>query len=173
MRYQGLGTEKLHAEIEEKFPGHVCQRMDSDTMTKPGSHQRVLDAFRDGLVHILVGTQMIAKGHDFPRVTLVGVVSADVGLGLADFRAAERSFQLLTQVAGRAGRGIRQAPAGLARGARGDGTVRRASFRLSLALCCRHRGSREESVLIFDRIDRNVCTCRSRDRGRIQARRLR
>ncbi len=105
IRYQGLGTEKLHAEIEEKFPGYVCQRMDSDTMAKPGSHQRVLDAFRDGLIHILVGTQMIAKGLDFPNVTLVGVVNADVGLHLPDFRSAERTFQLLAQVAGRAGRG--------------------------------------------------------------------
>ncbi len=105
MRYQGLGTEKLHAEIEEKFPGYVCQRMDSDTMAKPGSHQRVLDAFRDGLVQILVGTQMIAKGLDFPNVTLVGVINADVGLHLPDFRSAERTFQLLAQVAGRAGRG--------------------------------------------------------------------
>ncbi len=105
IRYQGLGTEKLQAEIEEKFPGSVCQRMDSDTMSKPGSHQRVLDAFRDGLIHILVGTQMIAKGLDFPNVTLVGVVNADVGLHLPDFRSAERTFQLLAQVAGRAGRG--------------------------------------------------------------------
>ncbi|HUR54398.1 MAG TPA: primosomal protein N' [Gemmataceae bacterium] len=105
IRYQGLGTEKLHAEIEEKFPGSVCQRMDSDTMSKPGSHQRVLDAFRDGLIHILVGTQMIAKGLDFPNVTLVGVVNADVGLHLPDFRSAERTFQILAQVAGRAGRG--------------------------------------------------------------------
>jgi primosomal protein N' (replication factor Y) len=107
IRYQGLGTEKLQAEIEEKFPGHVCQRMDSDTMTRPGSHQRVLDAFRDGLIHILMGTQMIAKGLDFPNVTLVGVVNADVGLHLPDFRSAERTFQLLAQVAGRAGRGER------------------------------------------------------------------
>jgi primosomal protein N' (replication factor Y) len=105
IRYQGLGTEKLHAEIEAKFPGHVCQRMDSDTMTRPGSHERVLDAFRDGLIHILLGTQMIAKGLDFPNVTLVGVVNADVGLHLPDFRSAERTFQLLAQVAGRAGRG--------------------------------------------------------------------
>lgn len=105
IRYQGLGTEKLQAEVEEKFPGHVCQRMDSDTMSKPGSHRRVLDAFRDGLVHVLVGTQMIAKGLDFPNVTLVGVVNADVGLHLPDFRSAERTFQLLAQVAGRAGRG--------------------------------------------------------------------
>src|SRR3712207_9291867 len=81
--------------------------MDSDTMTRPGSHRRVLDAFRDGLIHILLGTQMIAKGLDFPNVTLVGVVNADVGLHHADFRAAERTFQLLAQVAGRTGRGSR------------------------------------------------------------------
>ncbi|OWK40223.1 replication restart helicase PriA [Fimbriiglobus ruber] len=105
IRYQGLGTEKLQSEIEEKFPDRVVQRMDSDTMSKPGSHQRVLDAFRDGLIHILLGTQMIAKGLDFPNVTLVGVINADVGLHLPDFRAAERTFQILAQVAGRAGRG--------------------------------------------------------------------
>ena len=105
IRYQGLGTEKLHAEIAAKFPGKVCERMDSDTMTRPGSHQKVLDAFRDGNIHILMGTQMIAKGLDFPNVTLVGVVNADVGLHLPDFRSAERTFQLISQVAGRAGRG--------------------------------------------------------------------
>src|SRR5687767_7456963 len=81
--------------------------MDSDTMARLGSHQRVLDAFRNGLIHILLGTQMIAKGLDFPNVTLVGVVNADVGLHLPDFRAAERTFQLLAQVAGRTGRGER------------------------------------------------------------------
>lgn len=107
MRYQGLGTEKLHDEIAEKFPGYVCQRMDSDTMTRPGSHKRILDNFRDGNIHILVGTQMIAKGLDFPNVTLVGVVNADVGLHLPDFRSAERTFQLLAQVAGRTGRGAK------------------------------------------------------------------
>ena len=105
IRYQGLGTEKLHAELESLFPDRVIQRMDSDTMTKSGSHQRVLDSFRDGHVHILLGTQMIAKGLDFPNVTLVGVINADTGLHLPDFRAAERTFQLLAQVAGRAGRG--------------------------------------------------------------------
>jgi primosomal protein N' (replication factor Y) (superfamily II helicase) len=105
IRYQGLGTEKLREEIEAKFPSKVVQRMDSDTMSKPGSHQRVLDAFRDGQIHILLGTQMIAKGLDFPNVTLVGVVNADTGLHLPDFRAAERTFQLLAQVSGRAGRG--------------------------------------------------------------------
>ncbi len=105
LRYQGRGTEKLQAEIEEKFPGYVCRRMDSDTMTRPGSHQAVLDAFRAGDIHILLGTQMIAKGLDFPNVTLVGVIQADTGLHLPDFRSAERTFQLLAQVAGRTGRG--------------------------------------------------------------------
>jgi primosomal protein N' (replication factor Y) (superfamily II helicase) len=107
VRYQGLGTEKLQQEIEEKFPGFVVRRMDSDTMRRPGSHARVLAAFRKGLIHILLGTQMIAKGLDFPNVTLVGVVNADVGLHVPDFRASERTFQLLSQVSGRTGRGPR------------------------------------------------------------------
>jgi primosomal protein N' (replication factor Y) len=105
IRYQGLGTEKLQAEIEEKFPGMVVRRMDSDSMRQRGSHARVLTAFRKGLIHILLGTQMIAKGLDFPNVTLVGVINADVGLHIPDFRSAERTFQLLSQVAGRTGRG--------------------------------------------------------------------
>jgi len=107
VRYQGLGTEKLEAEIEESFSSYVVRRMDSDTMKRPGSHARVLKAFRDGQIHILLGTQMIAKGLDFPNVTLVGVVNADVGLHIPDFRAGERTFQLLSQVAGRTGRGPR------------------------------------------------------------------
>jgi primosomal protein N' (replication factor Y) (superfamily II helicase) len=107
VRYQGLGTEKLQVEIEEKFPNYVVRRMDSDTMKRPGSHGRVLKAFRNGQIHILLGTQMIAKGLDFPNVTLVGVVNADVGLHFPDFRAGERTFQLLSQVAGRTGRGPR------------------------------------------------------------------
>lgn len=105
VKFQGLGTEKLQQEVEEKFPQYVCKRMDSDTMAKPGSHKRILDSFRSGDVNVLVGTQMIAKGLDFPNVTLVGVINADVALNLPDFRAAERTFQLLAQVAGRAGRG--------------------------------------------------------------------
>lgn len=107
MRYQGLGTEKLQTEIEEKFPDRVIRRMDSDTTSRPGSHERILSAFRAGEVHILLGTQMIAKGLDFPNVTLVGVINADVGLHLPDFRAGERTFQLLAQVAGRTGRGAK------------------------------------------------------------------
>jgi primosomal protein N' (replication factor Y) (superfamily II helicase) len=107
VRYQGLGTEKLQAEIEEKFPGFVVRRMDSDSMRRPGSHGQVLGAFRRGLIHILLGTQMIAKGLDFPNVTLVGVINADIGLNFPDFRSAERTFQLLSQVSGRTGRGAR------------------------------------------------------------------
>ena len=87
------------------FPAARVARVDRDTVRRRGAIARVLARFAAGELDVLVGTQMIAKGHDFPRVTLVGVVSADVGLGLADFRAGERTFQLLTQVAGRAGRG--------------------------------------------------------------------
>jgi primosomal protein N' (replication factor Y) len=79
--------------------------MDRDAVRRKGALAALLSQFRDGEIDVLVGTQMIAKGHDFPRVTLVGVISADIGLGMADFRASERTFQLLTQVAGRAGRG--------------------------------------------------------------------
>ncbi|MBX9678581.1 MAG: primosomal protein N' [Gemmataceae bacterium] len=105
VRYHGMGTEKLEAEIATKFPDHLAQRMDSDTMRQHGSHKKALEAFRRGETHILLGTQMIAKGLDFPNVTLVGVVNADVTLHLPDFRAPERTFQLLAQVAGRTGRG--------------------------------------------------------------------
>lgn len=107
IRFLGFGTEKLQAEIETRFAGHTVRRMDSDTMDRPGSHKKVLEAFRNGEIQILLGTQMIAKGLDFPNVTLVGVVNADVGLHRPDFRAAERTFQLLAQVAGRTGRGER------------------------------------------------------------------
>jgi len=101
----GFGTERVEAEVKRACPGARVARLDRDAIRKRGSLVSLLSRFRDGAIDVLVGTQMIAKGHDFPRVTLVGVVSADVGLGLADFRASERTFQLLTQVAGRAGRG--------------------------------------------------------------------
>jgi primosomal protein N' (replication factor Y) len=107
VRYQGMGTEKLEAEIQGKFRDKVVRRMDSDTMRRPGSHRRTLEAFQRGEINILLGTQMIAKGLDFPNVTLVGVVNADISLHFADFRSAERTFQLLAQVAGRTGRGPR------------------------------------------------------------------
>jgi len=101
----GFGTERVEAEVMRACPEARVARLDRDAIRRKGALNALLARFRDGEIDVLVGTQMIAKGHDFPRVTLVGVVSADVGLGLADFRASERTFQLLTQVAGRAGRG--------------------------------------------------------------------
>ncbi len=105
IRYSGVGTQRLEAEVRARFADFPCLRMDTDTMQGRGSHQRALDAFREGKVRILLGTQMIAKGLDFPNVTLVGVINADTALHLPDFRAAERTFHLVTQVAGRTGRG--------------------------------------------------------------------
>jgi len=105
LEQSGFGTERIESEIRERFPGARVVRVDRDTIRRRGAIARVLGDVARGDVDILVGTQMIAKGHDFPAVTLVGVISADVGLGMADFRAAERTFQLLTQVVGRAGRG--------------------------------------------------------------------
>jgi primosomal protein N' (replication factor Y) (superfamily II helicase) len=105
LQFSGLGTQKLEAEVRSRFPDHNCLRMDTDSMRERGSHERALASFRDGDVRILLGTQMIAKGLDFPNVTLVGVINADTALNLPDFRAAERTFQLVTQVAGRTGRG--------------------------------------------------------------------
>jgi primosomal protein N' (replication factor Y) len=101
----GFGTERVEADIAALFPSARVARVDRDTVRKRGAIAALLTRFAARQIDVLVGTQMIAKGHDFPHVTLVGVISADVGLGLADFRAAERTFQLLTQVAGRAGRG--------------------------------------------------------------------
>jgi primosomal protein N' (replication factor Y) len=98
----GFGTERVEAEVHARFPNARVARVDRDTIRRRGAIAALFSARE---IDVLVGTQMIAKGHDFPRVTLVGVISADVGLGLADFRAGERTFQLLTQVAGRAGRG--------------------------------------------------------------------
>lgn len=105
LRAEGFGTERVQEEVARLLPEVRVERFDRDTTRARGSHARVLEDFRRGGIRVLVGTQMIAKGHDFPAVTLVGVVAADGGLGVPDFRAAERTFQLLTQVAGRAGRG--------------------------------------------------------------------
>jgi primosomal protein N' (replication factor Y) len=104
LRLTGYGTEKVVEAVKAALPTARVDRLDRDLAQRRGAVERVLAAFEKGETDILVGTQMIAKGHDFPRVTLVGVIDADVGLGLPDFRAAERTFQLLTQVAGRAGR---------------------------------------------------------------------
>ncbi len=104
-RFAGFGTQRVEAVLAKVFPKARVQRMDSDTTTQKDSHRRILGDFRTGKIDILVGTQMIAKGLHFPNVTLVGVLLADMSLHMPDFRAAERTFQLLTQVAGRAGRG--------------------------------------------------------------------
>jgi primosomal protein N' (replication factor Y) len=105
LRGMGIGTERLEQEIRQLFPGSLVGRMDRDTTSKRRSHQQILKGLETGEIDILVGTQMIVKGHDFPNVTFVGVVSADTSLHFPDFRSSERTFQLLTQVAGRAGRG--------------------------------------------------------------------
>jgi primosomal protein N' (replication factor Y) len=105
LRYQGLGTQRVETALNERFPEACVLRMDSDSTRRRGSHGRLYRAFASGDGDILLGTQMVAKGFHFPRVTLVGVISADSELHFPDFRANERTFQLLTQVAGRAGRG--------------------------------------------------------------------
>lgn len=105
IRHFAAGTQQVEREVQRLYPQASLVRMDSDTTAQRGSHQRLYRRFREGRADILIGTQMIAKGFDFPRVTLVGVVTADTALNLPDFRAAERTFQLLTQVSGRSGRG--------------------------------------------------------------------
>lgn len=105
VRQRGAGTERLEEVLRRRFPRARVARMDLDTTSRRGSFERILAGVHEGRIDVLVGTQMVAKGFDFPRVTLVGVVDADVALAIPDFRAGERAFQLLTQVAGRAGRG--------------------------------------------------------------------
>ena len=99
--YSGFGTEKVEANVSQIFPKAVVRRMDADSMTRKDAYRETLRAFRAGKIDVLVGTQMIAKGLHFPNVTLVGIINADLALHLPDFRAGERTFQLLTQVAGR------------------------------------------------------------------------
>ncbi len=107
IRYLGGGTERLEAEVRDRFPGLRVGRLDRDVVERRGAAERVVDAFTDGSLDVLVGTSLVTKGLDIPEVTLVGVVSADVALTLPDERAAERTYQLLAQAIGRAGRGAR------------------------------------------------------------------
>lgn len=104
IKYFGIGTQKIESAVQKVFPEASVVRMDLDTTTKKNSHEEILSKFRDENIDILIGTQMIAKGHDFPNVTLVGVMAADTSLNSNDFYSAERTFDLLTQVSGRAGR---------------------------------------------------------------------
>jgi primosomal protein N' (replication factor Y) len=105
LQFLGTGSEKVEEELHREFPTARIARMDRDTITGKHQYESILNNFRAGEFDILVGTQMIAKGHDIPNVTFAGIINADIGLGMPDFRAAERTFQLLTQAAGRAGRG--------------------------------------------------------------------
>lgn len=105
LKYSGSGTQKLEEEVHKLFPTASTIRMDIDTVTKKHSHEDILTKFKEDKIDILIGTQMIVKGHDFPKVTLVGVISADNALNIGDYRASEITFQVLTQVSGRAGRG--------------------------------------------------------------------
>lgn len=104
IRYFGTGTQKLEQEIHKQFPQAKMIRMDVDTVNKKNSHEEILNKFKNEDIDILIGTQMVVKGHHFPKVTLVGVIAADSSLNIDDYRATERTFQILTQVAGRAGR---------------------------------------------------------------------
>lgn len=108
VKYFGAGTEKVEVSLRESFPKARILRMDVDTTRKKNSHEEIYNKFKNGEADILVGTQMISKGLDFPNVTLVGVITADISLNLPDFRSAERTFQIVTQVAGRAGRGSKE-----------------------------------------------------------------
>ncbi len=107
LRFAGFGTEKVESEVAKFFPKAKIARLDADTTKTKDAHETILDQFRQKKIDILIGTQMIAKGFDFPHVTFVGVILADIGLRLPDFRSSERTFQLLTQFAGRAGRGTK------------------------------------------------------------------
>ena len=104
IKYFGTGTQKLEEEVKELFKDATTIRIDADTVTKKNSHEEILNKFKDENIDILIGTQMVVKGHHFPNVTLVGVIAADVELNIGDFRASEKTFQTLTQVSGRAGR---------------------------------------------------------------------
>ena len=127
VRFLGLGSERVEDALAEALPGARVARMDSDTMLRREDYESTLAAFGAGELDVLVGTQMIAKGLDFPRVTLVGIISADSGLHLPDFRASERTFQLLAQVAGRAGRGELEGRIVIQTTAPGHEAIRRAS----------------------------------------------
>ncbi|NUQ64646.1 MAG: primosomal protein N' [Pirellulales bacterium] len=145
--YLGNGTERLEKEVRTKFPDYPCLRMDSDSMRRPGSHDAALDAFRKQEVRILLGTQMIAKGLDFPNVTLVGVISADTALHQPDFRSGERTFQLIAQVAGRTGRGERTGRVYVQTTSPTESAIRRASEHDYLGFAAEELQRRHELML--------------------------
>ena len=173
LRPQGVGTQQVESALSALFPSARLARMDRDTTRTKGAHQRILRALAKGDIDILVGTQMIAKGHDYPNITLVGVVSTDSSLSMPDFRAPERLFQLLTQVAGRAGRG------------EGAGRVLIQTYRPgheSLVFACRHDftgffdyeiARRQESMYPpYARLARLIVESPSADKGEVASQRI-
>jgi hypothetical protein len=161
VRYLGAGSERIENVIRALLPDARVARMDSDTMLRREDYEQTLESFGRGEIDVLVGTQMIAKGLDFPRVTVVGIVSADSSLHLPDFRAAERTFQLLSQVSGRAGRGELAGEIACRRPLLPRGRARRAPFgvRGAEASCARSSATRLRTALRPDRGSR-------RDEGR-------
>ena len=105
IKYFGTGTQKLENEINKMYPEMTTIRMDIDTVTKKNSHEEILEKFKNENIDILIGTQMVVKGHHFPNVTLVGIIAADTSLNIGDYRAAERTFQTITQVARKSWKG--------------------------------------------------------------------
>jgi len=170
IRFGGTGTERVEQVVAEMFPEHMAIRMDSDTTRARTAHEDKLSAFRHGKADILIGTQMVAKGLDFPNVTTVGVVNADVALHLPDFRSRERTFQLLAQVAGRTGRG----PAGgrvIAQTFMPEDPSIRAAALHDYELFASHElpHRRELGYPPYGRIVRIICRARSLERVRSYA----
>jgi primosomal protein N' (replication factor Y) len=173
IRYFGLGTQQVESTMRELFPNARALRWDRDTASRRGAHEMIMGRFANGQADVLIGTQMIAKGLDLPLVTLVGVVSADTALNLPDFRAAERTFQLLTQVAGRAGRGLRGGRAVVQTYNPGHYAIRAASRHDYAAFAGRELAFRgEQGYPPYRRLARLVYRHRKPERARLQAERV-
>jgi primosomal protein N' (replication factor Y) len=173
IRYFGLGTQQVESTMRELFPTARVLRWDRDTASRRGAHEMIMGRFANGQADVLIGTQMIAKGLDLPLVTLVGVVSADTALNLPDFRAAERTFQLLTQVAGRAGRGLRGGRAIVQTYNPGHYAIRAASRHDYAAFAGRELAfRREQGYPPYRRLARLVYRHRKLERARLEVERL-
>ena len=173
IRYFGLGTQRVEGAVRELLPGVRILRWDRDTVAKRDAHELILERFSSGQADVLIGTQMVAKGLDLPLVTLVGVISADTALNLPDFRAAERTFQLLTQVAGRAGRGLLGGRV-IVQTYNPDHYAIRAAARHDYAAFAERelRFRREQGYPPFRRLARLEYRHRRSDRARLEAERL-
>ena len=169
----GIGTERVEDEVRRLFPGARTARLDRDTVARKGAHADILGAFRAGEADVLIGTQMVAKGLDFANVTLVGVVSADTGIHVPDFRASERTFQLLTQVAGRSGRGEEPGAVVVQTFSPEHGSVRWAAAQDYVSFYAEEIAFRRElRYPPFSRLANLVCTAESQASARDRADRL-